>query len=78
MTTNKRTDSKPLPPEDRPRPGPLPTEGEGVRDVGKRALNDVRGPQKDTDQSGYNRQRDGAPTDAPTRRSGKNEGTDDR
>lgn len=75
MATNKH--SKPLPPEDRPRPGPLPAEDDPVREVGKRALNDVESPKKDTDESGYEGQRVKAPSDAPTKRSGVVDGSED-
>lgn len=78
MATPKLPDSEPLAPEEQPRPGPLPTEGDEVRDVGKRALDDVRSPRKDTDQTGFDRQRGRAPGNAPTRRSEKTGGTDDR
>ena len=78
MSTKKRTDAGALPPEERPRPGPLPTEGDEPREVGKRAYEDARGPKKDTDQSGFATQRKEAPPTAPTRRSDKTDGTDDR
>ena len=68
MATDKQ--SKQLPPEERPRPGPLPAEDDPVREVGKRALDDVESPKKDTDESGYEGQRGKAPADAPTKRSG--------
>ena len=73
MATN--TASKPLPPEDQPHPGPMPTEGDEVRDVGKRAHDDAKGPQDDTDQSGYQGQRDKAPPQSPTKRSGVTDGS---
>jgi hypothetical protein len=78
MATRKRADSDPLPSEEQPRPGPLPTEGDKVREVGKRGHDDVRSPRKDTDQAGFNRQRETAPDTSPTHRSDKTDGTDDR
>lgn len=78
MATHKPQESEALPPEDRPRPGSLGTEGETVRDVGKRGYEDARGPKKDTDQSGFDTQRDKAPATAPTRRLEKTGGADDR
>ena len=78
MATPKRTDAEPLPAGNRPYPGPLPTDGDKVREVGKRAYDDVRGPKKDTDQTGLDSQRKRAPDGAPTRRSERTGGTDDR
>ena len=75
MATSKDSGQQPLPPEERPRPGPLPTEGDEVRDVGKRAHDDVESPRKDTDESGYKSQRDKAPPNAPTKRSGISDGS---
>jgi hypothetical protein len=74
MATTK-PESEPLPAEERPRPGPLPTQGDEVREVGKRALDDAEGPKKDTDEAGYERQRGKAPPDAPTKRSGIADGS---
>ena len=75
MATSKERASQPepLPAEDRPRPGPMPTDGDEVREVGKRALDDTKGPKKDTDESGYDKQREGAPPQSPTKRSGIND-----
>jgi hypothetical protein len=70
------SDSQPLPPEEQPRPGPLPADGDGVRDAGKRAYDDERSSRKDTDEAGYDRQRDEASSGAPTRRSGRTDGSD--
>ena len=78
MATHKRPDSAPLPPEEQPRPGPLPTDGDETREVGKRAFDDARGPKKDTDEAGYDAQRKKAPATAPTRRLDKTGGSDDR
>jgi hypothetical protein len=75
MATSKDDASRPLPPEDQPRPGPLPTEGDTVRGVGKRAHDDATGANKDTDQSGYQGQRDKAPEQSPTKRSGVTDGS---
>ena len=78
MTAPKLPDARPDPAEQRTRPDPLPTDGDTVREVGKRAYRDARGPTKDTDQDGRQAQRDHAPAEAPTRRSDKTGGTDDR
>ena len=48
MATSKHPQSQPLPPEDQPQPGPLPTEGDEVREVGKRAGEDATSGKKDT------------------------------
>lgn len=69
MADKKKTGSEALPPEERFQPGPMPTEGDGVRGVGKRALKDIS-TKKDTDESGYDRQRGEAPADSPTKRTG--------
>ncbi len=60
--------SDPVPNEKRPQPGPMPTEGDGVRDEGWRALRDVRSGRVDTDEAGRDAQRDEAPPGTPTRR----------
>ncbi|MBA3477453.1 MAG: hypothetical protein H0T52_03485 [Lautropia sp.] len=73
MANSKKT-GQALPPEKRFRPGPMPTQGDEVRDVGKRALDDVSS-KKDTDASGYDGQRSKAPADAPTKRSGIDDGS---
>ena len=78
MVAPKPPDPTPVPPEERPRPGALPAHGDGVREVGKRAHDDSKSPRKDTDQAGFDSQRQRAPQDAPTRRSDKSGGTDDR
>jgi len=77
MSTSKEraTQPEPLPDEDRPRPGPLPTDGDKVREVGKRALDDAKGPKKDTDETGYDKQRESAPPQSPVKRSGINDGS---
>jgi hypothetical protein len=54
----------------------MPTEGDEVRGVGRRAFDDVRSGRKDTDQAGRDQQRSEAPPDAPTRRSGGADGSD--
>jgi len=79
MTASKRPHSEPsepLPPEDQPQPGSLPTEGDGVREVGKQGYDDERSGRKDTDQAGLAEQRDRAPATSPTRRSDKSGGDD--
>jgi hypothetical protein len=74
MATSKET-SQPLPPEERPLPGPMPTEGDEVRDIGKRAGDDLKSPRKDTDEAGYDTQRKNAPETSPTKRSGITDGS---
>ena len=78
MAIPKRPDAGPVPAGKRPHPGPLPTDGDTVREVGKRAYEDVRGPKEDTDQTGLDSQRKRAPDGSPTRRSEKTGGIDDR
>ncbi len=75
MPTSKQPESQPMPPEEQPQPGPLPTEGDEVREVGKRAHDDATGPKKDTDESGYDRQRADGPPSSPTKRSGIDDGS---
>lgn len=70
------TDEEPLAPEEQPQPNVMPTEGDEVRGVGRRAFEDVRSGKKDTDQAGRDQQRNQAPPDAPTRRSGIQDGSD--
>jgi hypothetical protein len=65
-----------LAPEEQPRPHTMPTEGDGVREVGKRVLDDMRSGRKDTDQAGRDEQRSKAPPDSPIRRSGTEDGSD--
>jgi hypothetical protein len=65
-----------LPPEEQPRPHAMPTEGDEVRGVGKRGLDDLRSGRKDTDQAGRDEQRSKAPPDSPIRRSGIEDGSD--
>jgi len=76
MATSKEAVSRPLPPEDQFHPGPMPTEGDRVRDVGKRAHDDLTGPEKNTDEAGYDTQREKAPESSPTKRSGINDGSE--
>lgn len=78
MVTPKRPDAEPRPAEKGAGPGPLPTDGDTVREIGKRAYQDALGPRKDTDQEGRDDQRRRAPDDAPTHRSDKTDGNDDR
>lgn len=75
MATRKKPDSEALPAEKRFRPGPMPTQGEEVREVGKRAVEDVTSRKKDTDATGYQQQREEAPSDAPTKRTGIEDGS---
>ena len=70
------SNAEPLAPEEQPQPHTMPTEGDEVRGVGRRAFDDVRGGRKDTDQAGRDQQRSEAPPDAPTRRSGGVDGSD--
>ncbi len=70
------SDPEPLAPEEQPQPHAMPTEGDEVRGVGRRAFDDVRSGRKDTDQDGRDEQRGKAPPDAPTRRSGVADGSD--
>ena len=77
MATSKEPNpqSEPIPAEDRPQPSPMPTDGDEVREIGKRALDDSKGPKKDTDEAGYDKQRESAPTQSPTKRSGITDGS---
>jgi hypothetical protein len=79
MATSKKADPKAisdeLPPEKRFRPGPMPTQGDETREVGKRAHDDVQSRKKDTDEAGYDRQRGQAPSDSPIKRSGIEDGS---
>jgi hypothetical protein len=77
MATSKDPGSRPLPAEEQPHPGPMPTQGDRVRGVGERAHDDVESPKQDTDQSGYEKQRDDAPQHSPTKRSGITDGSKD-
>lgn len=74
MANDKKAGTEPVPPEQQAQPGPMPTEGDEVRDVGKRALADVKS-KKNTDESGYDRQRSKAPPDSPTKRTGIEDGS---
>lgn len=82
MTTKSKpasdllSESEALAPEEQPRPHTMPTEGDQVRGVGKRAVDDLRSGRKDTDQAGRDEQRSKAPPDSPTRRSGVEDGSD--
>jgi len=75
MATSKQPESQPLPPQDQPQPGPLPTEGDEVREVGKRAHDDDISRKENTDQGGFDRQRAEAPDSSPVKRSGINDGS---
>jgi hypothetical protein len=70
------SDAEPLAPEEQPQPFTMPTEGDEVRGVGRRAFDDLRSGKKDTDQAGRDQQRDEAPADSPTKRSGVVDGSD--
>lgn len=77
MASSKVPHPEPVPPGKRPAPGPMPTDGDGPREVFKRGNEDLRSRQ-DTDQEGWNAQRQKAPPPSPTRRSDKTDGVDDR
>lgn len=70
MPTSNKDSEQPLAPEDQPQPHSMPTEGDEVRDIGKRAADDVKSPKKNTDEAGYDTQRAKAPSESPTKRSG--------
>jgi hypothetical protein len=70
------SEAEPLAPEEQPRPHTMPTEGDEVRGVGRRAYDDLRSGRKDTDQAGRDQQRSEAPPGAPTKRSGIEDGSE--
>lgn len=79
MSTKDRKildEAEPLAPEEQPQPGAMPTDGDEVRGVGRRALDDLRSGRKDTDQEGRDRQRQEAPPGSPTKRSGVEDGSE--
>ena len=69
------SESEPLAPEEQPQPHTMPTEGDEVRGVGRRAFEDVSSGRQDTDEAGRDQQRNKAPSDAPTKRSGVADGS---
>jgi len=70
------SESEPLAPEEQPSPQTMPTEGDQVRDVGKRAHDDLRSGRQDTDEAGRDLQRSKAPPGSPTKRSGVEDGSE--
>jgi hypothetical protein len=78
MASRKVPQSEPVSPGKRPAPGPLPTDGEGPREVFRRGDADLRSHRKDTDEEGWSSQRKQAPPPSPLRRSDKTDGGDDR
>ena len=78
MASTKVPKSDPTPPGRRPAPGPLPTDGDGPREVFKRGEADLRSGRQDTDEAGMTAHRRKAPPHSPLRRSDKTGGVDDR
>jgi hypothetical protein len=78
MASTKVPKPAPFPPAEAPATEKYPTTGDGPREVFKRAQDDLRKGRTDTDQAGRDMQRSEAPPDAPTRRSDKDDGGDDR
>ena len=77
MATNRKLEeAEPLAPDEPGKTGQMPTEGDKVREVGRRALDDVSRGRQDTDQAGRDEQRRQAPPGAPTKRSGIDDGSD--
>lgn len=78
MASTKVPKPAPFPPAEAPATEKYPTTGDGPREVFKRAQDDLRKGRTDTDQAGRDMQRRKAPPEAPTRRSDKTDGVDDR
>ena len=78
MASTKVPRPEPFPPAEAPAPEKYPTTGAGPRDVFRRAEDDLEQGRQDTDQAGRDMQRRKAPPEAPTRRSDKTDGVDDR
>ena len=74
MSRCKEETAQPLAPEDQPQPHSMPTEGDEVRDIGKRAADDDQSAKQSTDE-GYDMQRAKAPAESPTKRSGITDGS---
>ena len=77
MATNRKLEeAEPLAPDEPGETGKMPTEGDKVREVGRRALDDVSRGWQDSALGAWAEMRSPGPPGAPTKRSGIDDGSD--